>query len=263
MMQNLDALARLEQLARHCARNIAASLEPGMTEETAASLLRQGLRQHGVTDLPHRPLAWFGDRTRLAGAPANSGFASLRPGYFPGERKLEQRHPFALYCAVRKDGLVAEAFHCDSLGTHPGYQQLLAKTGHLKTLLLHAVNQRQPLGALTHLAHQLAQAQGLVLCDGGIAGTWLRPYHAQPESGFLQQGLLGKVVELTGNQAPAHLPDTAMSQPADLPLAPGLWVVQPWLDDGHLGAGLRSLLYISAHGKAGWLNPAFFQTRAA
>lgn len=262
-MTNLDTLARLEQLAQRCTESIGNHLEAGMTEMAAASLMRQWLRQQGVTDLPHRPLAWFGERTHLSTSTATRPVTSLRPAHFPTSKKLEFSQPFALYCSLRQDNLMAEAVYCDHFGTHPGYQQLLYRTDHLKTSLLHAINRRRTLGELTQLLQRLTCTQGVELCQNSVVGNWIRPYHAAPDMGQYQQGLLGKIAQLTGSQAPAHLPAVVLSQSQNLPLASGLWVIQPWLHSGHLGAGLRSLLYIPPHGSAVWLNSPYTAIKAA
>lgn len=260
---NLSDLAELERLAQRCTDSIARCLEPGMSEENAASLMRQWLRQHGVDDALHRPLAWFGERTRLPAHAARASLTRLRPSHFPSHAKLESGQAFTLYCAPRAGELVAEAMHCGSMGSHPAYQQLQLKVAHLKALLLQAVNQQQSLADLTQLVEQLAQAQGTHLCQQGIGGNWIRPYSATPELGQQHQGLMEKVVDLTGNQAPAHLPAATCPQAPEQALSPGLWVIQPWLDNGKLGAGLRALLYIAPQGKACWLNLPLTQTKAA
>nr|UVT38071.1 hypothetical protein MERC5_00033 [uncultured bacterium] len=260
---NLTDLAELERLAQRCTDSIAQCLEPGMTEEAVASLMRQWLRQHGVSDALHRPLAWFGERTRLPALPSRPSLTRLRPVYFPTSAKLEAGQAFTLYCAPRAGELVAEAVRCGSLGSHPGYQQLQLKVAHIKALLLQAVNQQQSLTELTQLMEQLAQAQNASLCQSGIGGSWIRPYSSSPELGQNHQGLMEKVVDLTGNQAPAHLPDSPLHLSTDAPLTPGLWIIQPWLDSGSLGAGMRALLYIAPQGKACWLNLPHTQTKAA
>lgn len=260
---NLSELAELEHLAQACTDSIARCLEPGMSEEAAASLMRQWLRQHGVDDALHRPLAWFGERTHLAVQPTPSARTRLRPAYFPTSSKLQTGQAFTLYCAPRSGDLVAEAMHCNSLGSHPAYQQLQLKVAHLKALLLQAINQQQSLAELNRLMQQLALAQSTRLGQNGIGGDWIRPYSSRPDLGQNHQGLLEKVVDFTGNQAPAHLPTSLVDAAIDAPLAPGLWVIQPWLDNGQLGAGMRSLLYIAPQGKAAWLNLSHTHTKAA
>lgn len=253
MPVNLSELNALEQLAQACTHAIAQCLEPGMSEETAASLMRQWLHEHGCEHSGHRCLAWFGDRTHQASTmPAGVG-TRLRPAHFPTRKRLEAGAAFALYCAPKTSQLLAESLYCDSAGLNPCYQQLRFQVGHLKHLLIRAINAGQTLDELTRLMQQLAQAQGTQLCLQGATGGWIRPYRYAPNTGTPHHGLLEKVVDLTGNQAPAHLPAADTSLAGSLSLTTGLWIIQPWLDDGYQAAGLRELLYIGADGRASWL----------
>lgn len=253
MPVNLSELNALEQLAQACTHAIAQCLEPGMSEDTAASLMHQWLHEHGCEQSGHRCLAWFGERTHQASLVSPSARARLRPAHFPTHTRLEAGAAFTLYCAPKTPQLMAESLYCDSAGLNPAYQQLRFKVGHLKHLLIRAINAGQTLEELTQLMQQLAQAQGTQLCLQGATGGWIRPYSHSPNTGNPHHGLLEKVVDLTGNQAPAHLPAADTSLAVDSRLTTGLWVIQPWLDDGYQAAGLRELLYIGHDGRASWL----------
>ncbi len=265
MTINIHQLAELEMLAQQCTQSIAACLQPGMSEETAASLMRQWLHEHGLESTLHRPLAWFGERTASAMLPQKNSLAHLRPNYFPTQTKLQEGQPFVLYCALRSGDQVevAESFHCNSLDTHHGYQQLCLKLSHLKTLVMRAINEQQTLRELNELVAHLAQTQGVNLQQQAISDDWVRPYSDQPNMGQTHRGLVHKVVSFTGNNAPAHLPSAAIEQAFDEPLGAGIWVVQPWILSGNLGAGSRDLLYIDEQGQASWLTDIHQQTQAA
>jgi hypothetical protein len=265
---NLTHLAKLELTAQHCTRQIARCLEPGMTEETVASLMRQWLHQHGCNDAMHRPLAWFGDRLSVISRPPRPSLSRLRPPHFPSSSRLEKGQPFALYCAPRLGELVAESLHCGSMGPSTDYQQLLSRAAHIEALLLRAINQSHTLAELTDLVRQLAQLQDLQLCQNGLGGDWIRSYSPVPDLGQHHKGLMEKVVEFTGNHAPAHLPKATLPAPQDAPLAHGLWIVQLWFtppfgEAGSQAAGMRRLLYITPQSKACWLNLTQTRTQAA
>lgn len=256
MPVNLSELCELEQLAKACTHAIAQRLEPGMSEATAASLMRQWLHQHGSEQSTHRCLAWFGNRTHLA-SKAHPTRASLRPAYFPTQTRLEEGATFSLYCAPKTTQLLAESLYCDSYGLNPSYQQLCFKVGHLKHLLIRAINAEHTLSELTLLMQQLAQAQGTLLCLQGTAGGWMRPYSYIPNSDSQQHDPLEKVVTLTANQTPAYRRGADSTLAGNRRPATGLWVIQPWLDDGFQAAGWRELLYIGNDGRASWLGTQF------
>lgn len=259
MSTDLTQLAELEQLARECTQRIAACLEPGMTEETVASLMRQWLHQHQCDASVHRPLAWFGNRSNLKAGKK----LAVRPSYFPTDKRLKEGQSVVLYCAPRRGELVAESIKCISFGSNLAYRQLTLQLAHLKPLLLRAINQQQTVAELTHLVRQLASTQGASLEDTTISGHWLRPFTSQPDLGTGDTGILHKVVELAGSKAPHHLPASADMPAQDNPLSPGLWVLQPWLNCNSAGAGFRQLVYINSQGQAEWLTHSTSQIQAA
>jgi len=65
-----DEVAQIEasqRLAYDCAEEVAAEIEPGVSEIDAARRLGDLLRAHGVDEFFHTPFAWFGDRAGFRG----------------------------------------------------------------------------------------------------------------------------------------------------------------------------------------------------
>lgn len=264
MSINLSELAELEQLARKCTLIISRSLQPGMTEEAAVDLMEQWLRQHGIKQQTHQPLAWFGSRLKLASHPPHNLSLWSKPEYLPSATRLEKNQAFALYCAPRIGNQIAESLHCDNVGTSPTCQQINLQLAHIKRLLLQGINQRKSVAELTYLIRQLATAQGATLSQNGLGGNWVRPYTEQPDIGTINDtGLFERVISLKTEKTPRHLPTSNTALHASKPLPSGLWIIQPWLDNGQLAAGMRRLLYIKPSGKATWLNSYCKQSEAA
>ena len=80
----LAGFRRAQRLAFDCAIAAAQAVEPGWTELETAEWMEAYLREHGVTSCFHRPLAWFGERSRFKGfkkaADACPGESALKAG---------------------------------------------------------------------------------------------------------------------------------------------------------------------------------------
>jgi peptidase M24-like protein len=267
MSNKINALSNLEQLAQQCTRAISASLQPGMSEQDAASLMREWLKQQGVTEHLHRPLAWFGPRTALSGRSGWLQRPGIRPEYFPSNTRLREGMAVALYCAPHHQGVAAESLFCTTSGINPNYHSLLADTDALRDRLASAIGAGQSIESLEGLMlrfaarHQLRlrhQRQPLV--------DWLRPYSISPDLGYADKRIVDKLVGLTGNPLPAHLPTSQIPICRHSPLAAGLWVIQPWLVREQRGAGFRALLNISQQDdglRTQWLNEPLPRTSSA
>jgi|GEM_PF-5955989 len=257
MSNIISELKKGEALAQQCCQVISAVLAPGMREQDAASLMREWLKQQGVSDHLHRPLAWFGTRTALSGRSGWLPRPGIRPDYYPGTRSLRDGMPVALYCAPRLPQASAEALSCFSFGPNPEYQQLLGQLSQLRDDLATAIASGHSVAQLEAGMHGFASRHGLQLRHRRPPVLdWLRPYDAQPDTGYADQRLIDKLASMTGNPMPAHLPTSGVPLARSQPLPDGLWVIQPWLSNARHGAGLRALLHLDA-GTATWLtNPA-------
>lgn len=258
MSKKINDLEKIEQLAQQCTRAISASLQPGMSEQDAASLMREWLKQQGVTEHLHRPLAWFGQRTALSDRSGWLQRPGIRPEYFPSNTSLRDGMAVALYCAPHHQGVAAESLHCTTVGINPTYQSLLNDVDQLRDRLAAAIGADQSIDFLQGLMQRFAAGRQLRLRhQQQPLVDWLRPYSISPDLGYADKRIVDKLVGLTGNPLPAHLPTSQIPICRHSPLATGLWVIQPWLVREHRGAGFRALLNISDHNgdrQAQWLN---------
>ncbi|MDF1781306.1 MAG: M24 family metallopeptidase [Alcanivoracaceae bacterium] len=254
MSLRIKELAEAELLAKRCTQAIAAILEPGMSEQDAASLMREWLKQQGVTQHLHRPLAWFGQRTALAGRSGWLPRPGIRPDYFPSDISLRDGMAVSLYCAPSIEHKAAESLLCTTIGQNPDYARLTADVAELQTRLHDFVSQSRSIQALEEMMQRFAAGRSLQLAHRRPPVLdWLRPFSISPDTGYADARLVDKLATLTGNPMPAHLPTSQIPLDHASQLTDGLWVIQPWLVRDKRGAGFRSLLHVN-NGTVNWLN---------
>src|SRR5262245_49751181 len=88
LSNELETVRALQRLAYQCVEEVAATLEPGVTERDAAERMTAWFTAHGVDDYFHRPFAWFGERTALR-------WKSPRR-FLPTEMRLAEGMPYIL-----------------------------------------------------------------------------------------------------------------------------------------------------------------------
>ncbi|MDF1822917.1 MAG: M24 family metallopeptidase [Alcanivoracaceae bacterium] len=247
---HLAALCDLEVLAEQAVTVIHRHLQSGMTERDAANLVRDWLKQHGVEEMAHRPLAWFGDRTALRGADRLVPVGT-RPAWFPGERVLSPGMAVALYCAPQRDGLIAEATMCGPLGQNSAYTALCDDVQRLKEQLAAALANGLPLSAVEEWLVFSTQAMALEPRHYSAPFTGALRRYSGAVTTHRQRSLMFRRLKVNELQLPSaasgrsHVPDDSEA---------GLWVIQPWLVRDGLGAGFRALVYNDGEHRH-WLNP--------
>src|SRR5262245_36286431 len=110
--EEIHRIRALQRLAYDCSEEVAAGLEPGVTEREAARRLGATLEARGVQGFFHTPFAWFGDRAGFGGFTppglgprANLAFARQ---FFPTDCVLERGMPAILDVGPIKDGVCAD-----------------------------------------------------------------------------------------------------------------------------------------------------------
>lgn len=84
-----------------CAQETAAEMQPGWSERQTARFMRSWLADHGVHDYFHRPLVFFGDRTRY------QGFGALRE-LAPTDQVLRDDDVYVLDVGPIVDGFASD-----------------------------------------------------------------------------------------------------------------------------------------------------------
>lgn len=260
-----DEIARTraaQRLAYRCAEEVAATLEPGVTEREAARRMRAWLTAEGVTDFLHLPFAWFGDRT---------AFHAFRSplAFFPTERRLERGMPFILDVAPVLDGAQADVGYTACLDAHAGLDDLRAALLEHRALVLELVRARRPLSEVYLAVDELARRQGLRNRHKEYPLAVLAHRLAAPKrvaNGTLLGFGLGSLRGL-GESAAASVRAgwspfwNGGGRSSHVPV-PGLWAVEPHLACGPLGAKFEEVLVVTED-DAYWLDDDVPHVRGA
>ncbi|WP_431889200.1 M24 family metallopeptidase [Nocardiopsis alba] len=250
----LDAFRELQRLAYRAAEDVAASLEPGVTEREAARRVREHLESHGVQDWFHTPFAWFGDRT---------AFRNLRVPlqFFPTRRRLEEGMPFILDCAPVRDGYVADIGYSGVLGRSPLHDRLVDDLGAHRDLIVERVRAGDTLQDVYRSVDALIREQGYdnrhqVYPGRVIAHQVGRVRSHLPRAivaGFgvrSLQTLFGDLlVERLHHRSPLWADGDISAHPA----TPGLWAVEPHIGFRDMGAKFEEILVVTED-DAFWLD---------
>jgi len=107
-----DALAgfkHAQRVAYDAVEYVASLLTIGMTEQEAAALLADYLKQRGTERYLHRPFAWFGDHSRFDGY---AGYGD----YHPSDRRLKDGDVVILDVSPVVDGYIGDVGYAVSMG---------------------------------------------------------------------------------------------------------------------------------------------------
>lgn len=105
-----------QDLALRCAEETSRALSPGWSERQTARFMRDWLADHGVDAWFHRPLVFFGERTRYQ---AFAALTDLRPT----NQVLQENDVFILDAGPVVDGLAVDVSIAGQCGSVPGYEQ--------------------------------------------------------------------------------------------------------------------------------------------
>lgn len=250
----LDRFRATQQLAYQCVEEIAATLEPGITEKQVAKKMRHWLLYHGVEDWFHVPFAWFGDRTAFRGR-----WNPLK--FFPSDRRLEEGMPYILDVAPVRDGATADIGYANSLGANPELDRVLDDLAAHRALILDLVRERRPLAEIYVEVDDLAAKQGYdnrhAAYPGGVLAhqVWpLRPGRSSPVvAGFGLRSLATLGRSLVVNLPRGASPLWNGGRFSQHPPTPGLWAIEPHLGSGDVGAKFEELMVVTPD-DAYWLD---------
>lgn len=238
-----------QQLAYQCAEEVAATLEPGVTERAAARRMRAWLLDAGIEDWFHTPFAWFGDRTAFRGFRHSLQF-------FPTDRQLVEGMPFILDCAPVRDGATADIGYSGSLGRNPVVEQLLDDLRHHRSMILELARERRPLRDIYEAVDELAAKQGYdnrhAAYPFGVIAHEVGPLAPRPRrrrprtvAGFGPRSLRALARSAAVGRARGTSPLWSKAARSDHPPTPGLWAVEPHLGTGDVGAKFEELLVVT------------------
>jgi len=252
--QELERHRAVQRLAYRCAEEVAAELEPGITEREAARRMRVWLEAKGVDDWLHMPFAWFGDRTAFAGF-----WQPLQ--FFPTDRRLEEGMPFILDCAPVVAGAAADIGYASSLGHNPIVEQILLDLAAHRALILELTRARRPLAEIYLEVDKLAARQGLTnrhcAYPFRVLAHRLSPLSPGRGRGTFMRFGLRTIASMGESMASAWReqwsPMWSDHRRSAHPPVPGLWAVEPHLAFRGVGAKFEELLVVTED-DAYWLD---------
>jgi Xaa-Pro aminopeptidase len=244
--EELERFRRVQQLAYRCAEEVAATLEPGITERQVVRAMWEWLVARGVDDWFHLPFAWFGDRTAFRGF----RFALQ---FLPTGRRLERGMPYILDVAPIVDGYTADVGYSGCLGENDVHARLVADLAEHRELILAGVragralcqvyadvdglcarqgyencHRRYPFGVIAHRVGVVrSRIPRLIVGRFGVRSLYSLLYAAAAGRREGWSPLWG------ATQASAHTP------------TPGLWAVEPHIGYRDVGAKFEELLVVT------------------
>jgi len=115
---DLQGFTNIQRLAYKAVTEVASLIQEGWTEQQAADLVGQYLRDSGVKAFFHEPYAWFGDRTRFDGI-RRKHYGDFNPTY----RRLKSDDVVILDVAPILDGYTGDIGYTFSLQKNPELEE--------------------------------------------------------------------------------------------------------------------------------------------
>ena len=251
----LKRFKELQQLSFSILESTAAQLAPGQTEKQVARQLVRRYRDHGFTSFFHLPVVLFGERTALPGKWTIGQF-------FPKRRELQEGDSVILDASPISEGYLVDTSYSFCIGENTRHRKMMADLQgfrerirsavdagqHFKDIAdevaedisdlgYEAVHSKHPGEVLGHRAVKLAK----------LPIQWrFRGFDALSLSWF---GIKDKLA-VAGVGRQSSLWNTRKS--SDHAPQDGLWLVEPHLGHGDVGAKWEEILVIE-NGKARWL----------
>ncbi|TDD95876.1 M24 family metallopeptidase [Actinomadura rubrisoli] len=250
----LERFREMQRLCYACADEVAATLEPGVTEREACRRMRRWLRAHGVDDWLHTPFAWFGDRS------AFSGF-KVPTQFLPSGTRLEEGMPYILDMAPVKRGYCADIGYGGVLGENRIWEQVDADLAAYRTLILDLVRERRTFADVYAEVDALIERQGyesehrkypgrVIGHQVGVIGGILPKRVGFPFGvRFLQT--IGR--ELVKERLEGRSPLWNGASRSQHPPTPGLWAVEPHIGFRGVGVKFEEILVVTED-DAYWLD---------
>ncbi|MFJ5921728.1 M24 family metallopeptidase [Kitasatospora sp. NPDC092948] len=245
--RDLAKFREVQQLAYHCAEQVAAWIEPGVTERQATAKLRRSLVQAGVQDFFHVPFAWFGDRTAF-----RHFHTPLQ--FFAGSRVLKEGMPYVLDCAPVVDGYTADIGYGGKVGENPVWDKLAQDLRVYRELILREVKARRTLAEVYAAVDAQIAEHGYdnrhQVYPGRVIGHQVTRMTARGPAGvnlfgfgvrtlqtlgreLVKERLEGRSPLWAGGKASRHAP------------TPGLWAVEPHIGFREVGIKFEELLVVT------------------
>ena len=243
----LEAFRAVQRLAYGTARDLAATLEPGVTERQAAGELRRRLEAEGVDDWFHLPFAWFGDR---------AAFRSFRLPlqFLPTNRRLEEGMGFILDAAPVVRGATADIGFTGACGENRAVDQIMDDLAAHRALIVAEVRAGRTFREVYEAVDRLAARQGYAnrhhAYPGHVIGHVIEPLDPGPGIGltparFGRRHVRSLLRTIAVGRRERWSPLWSGDPRSDHPPVAGLWAMEPHLGLRGVGAKFEEILVIT------------------
>ena len=275
----LDQFRQVQRLAYDMAGAVETQLSEGMTEAEVCRLLTEAQRARHVTQVFHRPYAWFGPRTVLGEGPgpeavgvldlAGAGVLPHR-SFLPTGASLADGVPLILDLAPVVGGIAADVGYSCVFGHNDTFDELDRGLARVRTFLTEGVRAGGSMGALTRELQGLVRQRGWESCHehypDRALGHLVFPLGPEPEGRSLLPGFGAAAADGLLAAGRAAL-DDARAYPvwndslrADHRPAPGLWALEPHIARDGVGVKFEELLVVTED-DAYWLDDHLLHTQ--
>lgn len=253
---DLDRFREVQQLAYHCAEQVAAWIEPGVTERQATAELRRCLVAMRRAGLLPRPLRLVRRPHRLPALPHPAAVLHA------ATMRLEDGMPYVLDCAPIVDGYTADIGYGGKVGENPVWDRLAADLRVYRELILTEVRARRPLDEVYAAVDAQIAAHGYDnrhrVYPGRVIGHQVTRTTSRGPAGVNVLGFgvrtlqtLGR--ELIGERLQGRSPLWADGRSSRHAPTPGLWAVEPHIGFRAVGIKFEELLVVTED-DAYWLD---------
>lgn len=254
--KSLDHFRHLQRLSFCILEDMAASLEAGQTEKQIARALFEKYREAGAHSFFHLPVVLFGERTALPGKWKFGNF-------FPKERALKEGDSVILDASPMFKGYMVDTSYSFCFGKNKAHQKMMASLESFRTDVCDAVNQGQSFKDIAdtvaadiralgyepvHTKHPGEVLGHRALKTVNLPFKWrLRGSDGLSLSWFILKG------KAAADGWGKHAPTWNDHKTSDHAPHDGLWLVEPHMGDGPVGAKWEEILVIDK-GQAYWLD---------
>jgi hypothetical protein len=239
-----------QRLAYDAVEHVGGQLWVGMTEQEAADLLEQYLKQHGAERYLHRAFAWFGEHSRFAGY-------QRYDDYHPSDRRLGEHDVVILDVSPIVDGFIGDVGYTLSLVPN---LELMRAQDFLLTLRAEIpvlfASQMTPAEIWVEVNRRIVQAGYDVVHDQYphcVLGH--RVFRVKPKQGRPLRWGWGSIgwFSLETNLAFLSMGPSAALGPEHLGSKLGLWAIEPHIGWQGAGAKFEEILVVESD-RCYWLD---------
>jgi len=247
----LERFKALQRQVYATLQEVAATLEPGITEQAVAQRMRRALRRQGARTYFHVPVALFGERSAYPGEFGR--FEAL-----PTTRVLRDQDAVILDAAPVLDGFTIDCSYAVPRAGADGavFRAADALLSRCRALILERAEQRANMRAVAREVDAMIRAAGFENCHRKHIGCVLAHRITRSAAGWLGSRRVWGLSPLPvgyflvngvrSRRSRAELtPNWNHTRQSDCAMQPGLWAVEPHVARGATGVKFEEMLVVT------------------